>query len=919
MTPVVSTNHHHQQQRHYSLPNFLKTDEGLPLNLIALPPLRTPNDGNDVTTTTTAEDDTSTAVDILAYGGEDGRIYLLPNYPNNIHNGNSKIHNKNNEGSSSNDNHVINKAPQEPILLRSYNDIPRCISISSDGLRLVIGFESGESTIFSFDDYCANIGNNGGKRNVVDKLGVRHHPFVNVNLVNKAIDKVNNNGNKDATKDNNDSNYSGNDEEDDDDEDDGFFTQSQTNPDNDDDDDDTTNGNIHEFNGPRFELSLRHLAFDPRSSFTTKQYYLAMGSESSDTPLRVVNVYDEWTVNNNNNGWFLEEEGRDTHGGVGVRSVAYSTTTTSNDNKDGTTHNMKQKLWLTTLGMDGKLNVWDVSSPLSLPENWEHVHTDFITVARPDAGSIPGAGSDAGDKACHLVWGTTTMKVMPSMGRSLTMTKEVELLLLPGKTDVQVRVIPGVIDSSETKEEDYYVKCFKKQQFVMDLERGHKDTIVAMAFEPLNNTSTATAAREDKSTSYSRKVVTAARDGKLLLWEMTCEGEEGGGGDKDTNSGGVVVIGGSLMKELSMVRGKAAAQGIPVITSIVWVGNVLYVAHDDGEISVVPVSNDAIVLMEEERGDEAVSGMEADLDDGDDLNVDDSIEAKEDFVETLSNVKAKGRVLEDDEDDDDDDLFQNDGAVAESARQQGKDGASKFIDDEAEAEEDDDAASLNAEKTAAGRNGDEDDDDDDKTQPIAEDNDDDVVFDSHNDPLEFDDARAATTNFSFPPLQPAFAPSSTPIGDSRRILCWNHMGVLTLRPDVEIDGNNLVDISFHDNAGLVGGRRPITFTDNVGFILGTLGDEGGLFASDLMEEEDDDDEFDEDGLTAGLSEATRKAVKRSRKKLNGHDSAKGSSVYFHRFDTFGKTSDKDWVYALPDGERVLGCATGSGWCGVMTR
>ena len=86
-----------------------------------------------------------------------------------------------------------------------------------------------------------------------------------------------------------------------------------------------------------------------------------------------------------------------------------------------------------------------------------------------------------------------------------------------------------------------------------------------------------------------------------------------------------------------------------------------------------------------------------------------------------------------------------------------------------------------------------------------------------------------------------------------------------------------------------------------------------------MEDEDDDDDFDVDGLTAGLSEATRKAVKRSRKKLNGSDSAKGSSVYFHRFETFGKTSDKDWVYALPDGERVLGCAAGSGWCGVMTR
>ena len=360
-----------------------------------------------------------------------------------------------------------------------------------------------------------------------------------------------------------------------------------------------------------------------------------------------------------------------------------------------------------------------------------------------------------------------------------------------------------------------------------------------------------------------------------------------------------------------MVRG-TAAEGIPVITSIVWIGNVLYVAHEDGEISVVSVSDeDVLVVEEEEMGAEEV---EANLDDeslmGAD-DVDDSIKAKEGAMEESShvNVKVNSRVLEDDDDDDDDD----------DLAQQGRGGASKFIDDEADAEDDDDdvTASMNVEKDTANQNGD---DDDDKTQPIADDNndyDDNFDFENHNDPLELGDVRAST-NYSFPPLQPAFAPSSTPIGDSRRILCWNHMGVLTLRPDVEIDGNNLVDISFHDNAGLVGGRRPITFTDNVGFILGTLGDEGGLFASDLMEEEDDDD-FDEDGLTAGLSETTRKAVKRSQKKLNGNDSAKGSSVYFHRFDTFGKTSDKDWVYALPDGERVLGCATGSGWCGVMTR
>ena len=42
-------------------------------------------------------------------------------------------------------------------------------------------------------------------------------------------------------------------------------------------------------------------------------------------------------------------------------------------------------------------------------------------------------------------------------------------------------------------------------------------------------------------------------------------------------------------------------------------------------------------------------------------------------------------------------------------------------------------------------------------------------------------------------------------------------------------------------------------------------------------------------------------------------------MYFHRFETFGRNADKDWVMALPDGERVLGCATGGGWGAVITR
>lgn len=451
-------------------------------------------------------------------------------------------------------------------------------------------------------------------------------------------------------------------------------------------------------------------------------------------------------------------------------------------------------------------------------------------------------------------------------------------MVLPGKTNIQVRAIPTEGSGEE------YVEGFQKQQIVMDLEGGHKDTIVTMAFDPNGGGS-----------DSSRRVVTAARDGRLLLWELTCEAQQGDGDSKPA-----VVVGGILVKELSMVRGTVAEQGIPVITSIVWIGDVLYVAHEDGEISVVSVSDEDVLAVEKEDEEVEATTVDDEL-----LMGGDNVEAKDDLGEK-SSKRVHSRVLEDDEDDEDDELVE-----------QGKSGASKFIDDEADAEENDGdvTTSMNVEKDTAGLNGDE--HDDDMTQPMAGDDDDNFDFEDHNDPLDMGDV-PTSTNYSFPPLQPAFAPSSTPIGDSRRILCWNHMGVVTLRPDVEIDGNNLVDISFHDNAGLVGGRRPITFTDNVGFILGTLGDEGGLFASDLMEEEDDD-EFDEDGLTAGLSEATRKAVKRSQKKLNGNDSAKGSSVYFHRFDTFGKTSDKDWVYALPDGERVLGCATGSGWCSVMTR
>jgi Minichromosome loss protein, Mcl1, middle region len=173
--------------------------------------------------------------------------------------------------------------------------------------------------------------------------------------------------------------------------------------------------------------------------------------------------------------------------------------------------------------------------------------------------------------------------------------------------------------------------------------------------------------------------------------------------------------------------------------------------------------------------------------------------------------------------------------------------------------------------------------------------------------------------FDLPVKQPPFAPSSSPLDLPRRYLCWNSIGSVTLRHSDTGDLTNLrntVDINFTDS----GVRRPISFTDNLGFILGSLGEDGAIFATDLVEDDDDDDDdlLDQVGVP-GLSEATRQAVKKSRRKQNDSDKPMGSSIYFHRFETFAALREKDWYLTLPSGERALGCATGEGWAAVMTR
>lgn len=237
-----------------------------------------------------------------------------------------------------------------------------------------------------------------------------------------------------------------------------------------------------------------------------------------------------------------------------------------------------------------------------------------------------------------------------------------------------------------------------------------------------------------------------------------------------------------------------------------------------------------------------------------------------------------------------------------------------FVMDEAEeddADHDDDDGSLKNEPK------------EDPTSLLDNDDDDMPGADDEDDLEDFleDDPHAPRTNFAridLPEPQPAFAPSSTPLDLPRRIMCWNHVGTCTLIRTDDGTMNNTVNIDFTDSAF----RRPVSFTDNMHFILGSLGEDGGIFATDLTNDEDNIDDVGElvDGLK--MSERTKAAVRRSHNKrmTKENDSGKsnGSSIYFHRFETFGSLRDKDWYLTLPDGERALGCATGEGWAAVAT-
>lgn len=250
-------------------------------------------------------------------------------------------------------------------------------------------------------------------------------------------------------------------------------------------------------------------------------------------------------------------------------------------------------------------------------------------------------------------------------------------------------------------------------------------------------------------------------------------------------------------------------------------------------------------------------------------------------------VPTAQELVVDDDDASDDGLFASGGVDSSTA-------APKFVDDEAQ---DDDGSDL----------------DDVPTTHLGESvlhNGDDLNEEANNVDLnEVNDGDSMEDEFDYtaatdrppkplPDRQDAFAPSATPLDMDRRFLCWNHLGSIVRRQDALAP----IDIQFTDSM-----RRPITMTDTAGFILGSLGEDGAMFCTDVAATNHNND-------LEGLSASVQRAVQRS-----GKAQGAGSTLFFHRHNTFSSKQDKDWNITLSSGELALGCATGDGWAAVMTR
>jgi len=290
--------------------------------------------------------------------------------------------------------------------------------------------------------------------------------------------------------------------------------------------------------------------------------------------------------------------------------------------------------------------------------------------------------------------------------------------------------------------------------------------------------------------------------------------------------------------------------------------------------------------------------------------VSEDLEALEKEMEAGSSSGGKKKGASDD---DDDDLFETIEDTAEEKKDDAPGAAAK------------EAGEKDAGEAPATSQGSDDEDDDmnvdiDATQPSINEEDDDLdVREEPAKALDLEGLQSMVARMKQPPFQV----SSTPIffddsGRAPRILQWNHVGCVT---SVSNGRSCSYEVQFRDS----GTRRNVAFSHETDFIVGSLCDRGAIFASDVLDDEVEEEVQEEiEAAGADVSDLVKESMKRDkinadRKRREGRST--GSTVHFHKFETFGPTSTKDWTVNLPGGERVLAAATGEGaggFCAVAT-
>ncbi|GAB5030478.1 wd repeat and hmg-box dna-binding protein partial [Nannochloropsis oceanica] len=191
--------------------------------------------------------------------------------------------------------------------------------------------------------------------------------------------------------------------------------------------------------------------------------------------------------------------------------------------------------------------------------------------------------------------------------------------------------------------------------------------------------------------------------------------------------------------------------------------------------------------------------------------------------------------------------------------------SNRFLDDE--------AASVDG---AEGKDG-KGDEDLEEEEPAPED------YDADGD-RHHRESMADAALMQVPHMQGPFLPSSSPLDATKRYLVWSLVGNIVSQ---NLGDHNVIEIEFADAS-----RRPIRFTDHYRFIMGSIAEDGAIFASAAFLGADADRREDEE------------------------DEEEHSTVFFRPFANY--STKNQWLFTLPKMEGALSVAVGTRWAAVAT-